>query len=110
MGVDRSAVITASAQALQMPILAKRAVIQKVEHPVAGPMPLVRSPVRFLDRFEDTRMKPAPLLGEHTTEILRELLNYPTSQIEALLRDGAIAGNQSKAPASGQRNATQGQA
>ena len=81
------------AQALEMPIIAERAVVQTVDHPTAGSVPLVRSPVRFLNRFEDAAIRPAPLLGQHTAEILGELLNYSAAQTEALVRAGAVAVN-----------------
>ena len=80
-------------QAFEMPIIAERAVVRTVDHPTAGRVPLVRSPVRFLDRFEDAAMRPAPLLGQHTAEILGELLNYSAAQTEALVRAGAVAVN-----------------
>ena len=80
-------------QALDMPIIAERAVVQTVDHPTAGRVPLVRSPVRFLDRFEDPAIRPAPLLGQHTAEILKELLNYSAAQTEALVQAGAVAVN-----------------
>ena len=79
------------AQALQMPIIAERGVIRKIDHPVAGTVPAVRSPVRFLGRFDDAAIEPAPVLGQHSIEILRGTLNYSQSQIDSLLRDGAVA-------------------
>ena len=74
-----------------MPIVAERQVIQEVEHPTVGRIPLVRSPVRFAGRFEDTRIQPAPLLGEHTASILSGLLNYGAERIQALTSEGAVA-------------------
>ncbi len=79
------------AQAFNMPIIAERAVIRTAEHPTVGRVPVVRSPVRFVGRFEDAAIAPAPLLGEHTAEILANLLGYDQQRIETLAREGAIS-------------------
>ena len=81
------------AEALEMPIVAERAVVRHVEHPSAGTVPTIRSPVRFQGRFEDTEIRPAPLLGQHTEEILRDLLDYRPAEIEALVNGRAVAVN-----------------
>jgi len=49
-----------------------RNMLQHLPHPLAGTVPQVVSPIRYLDApltFE----RPPPLLGEHTQEVLREL-------------------------------------
>ena len=79
------------AEALAMPIIAEREVIQEIHHPTVGPMPIIRSPVRFSSRFEDPAIQPAPLLGEHTASILSGLLHYGATRIMELTKDGAIA-------------------
>ncbi len=79
------------AEALALPIVAEREVIQQIDHPTVGRMPIVRSPVRFADRFEDAAIAPAPLLGEHSIPILRDLLGYSAEQIASLTQAGAIA-------------------
>ena len=73
-----------------MPIVAEREVIRQIQHPTVGEMPIVRSPVRFAGRFEDPAIQPAPLLGEHTAQILTGLLSYDHAKVEALARDGAV--------------------
>ena len=79
------------AQALDMPVIAEREVIQTAMHPVAGAVRMVRSPVRFAGRFEDAALAPAPLLGQHTAEILTDLLGYDSARIAALTGEGAVA-------------------
>jgi len=58
-----------------------------VEHPTAGPLDLVGSPIRGATRTDAT---PPPLLGEHTLEVLAEL-GMSTEEVDALAARG-IAG------------------
>jgi len=55
---------------------------QRGEHPSEGPIVAVRPPTRFA-RTPATLRLPAPLLGQHTDEVLREA-GYDDSQIAAL--------------------------
>jgi crotonobetainyl-CoA:carnitine CoA-transferase CaiB-like acyl-CoA transferase len=57
-----------------------------VEHPTAGPLDLVRSPIWGATR---TDAIPPPLLGEHTAEVLAELGRSP-DDIEELAARGVI--------------------
>lgn len=58
-------------------------------HPLRGPVPGVASPVKF--SATPTRCDVAPpVLGEHTREILREMLGYTEEEIDELQRSGAI--------------------
>jgi len=57
-----------------------------VEHPSAGPLDLVRSPIWGATRPDPT---PPPLLGEHTAEVLGELGRSP-AEIEELRARGVI--------------------
>ena len=54
------------------PHIKSRNVIQEIEHPVMGKQPAVRNPVLF-DADSPSIRLPAPLLGQHSAEILREL-------------------------------------
>jgi len=54
------------------PHIKARNVIQEIAHPVMGKMQAVRNPVLF-DANSPTIRLPAPLLGQHSAEILREL-------------------------------------
>jgi crotonobetainyl-CoA:carnitine CoA-transferase CaiB-like acyl-CoA transferase len=57
-----------------------------VEHPSAGPLDLVRSPIWGAASPNPT---PPPLLGEHTAEVLGELGRSP-AEIEELAARGVI--------------------
>jgi crotonobetainyl-CoA:carnitine CoA-transferase CaiB-like acyl-CoA transferase len=59
---------------------------QRVEHPTEGPIRAIRPPVRF-SRTPAELALPAPTLGQHTVEILREA-GLDESSIEALLASG----------------------
>jgi crotonobetainyl-CoA:carnitine CoA-transferase CaiB-like acyl-CoA transferase len=60
-----------------------------VEHPVAGPTPLVANPIQFSESKIDYAMPP-PLLAEHTDEVLGDLLSLSEDELEALAKAGAI--------------------
>jgi crotonobetainyl-CoA:carnitine CoA-transferase CaiB-like acyl-CoA transferase len=57
-----------------------------VEHPTAGPLDLVASPIWGATRAEPT---PPPLLGEHTAEVLGEL-GRSAAEIESLAARGVV--------------------
>ena len=76
-------------QALADPQVTARDMIVEVEHPDFGPLKEVRSPVRTEGEIRHPAR--APKLGEHTDQILREILSYSDSTI-ARLRDTGVIG------------------
>ena len=61
----------------------------ELEHAEAGPIPLVASPLRFSRTPVDYRRAP-PLLGEHSEEVLREVLDMDGAEIARLREEGVI--------------------
>jgi len=49
----------------------------------------VRSPARFSASRNEVR-GPAPLPGEHSSEVLRELLGYDDERLDALAASGVL--------------------
>jgi crotonobetainyl-CoA:carnitine CoA-transferase CaiB-like acyl-CoA transferase len=66
----------------------RRGIMQTMEHPIAGPFKMPGWPVRFGGRTPD--VKPSPLLGQHTSEVLSEWLGLHAGQIDQLGKDKII--------------------
>jgi crotonobetainyl-CoA:carnitine CoA-transferase CaiB-like acyl-CoA transferase len=66
-----------------------RSIKVELEHPVAGRLPTVASPMRFSATPVEYKLAP-PLLGQHTDEILRGLLHLDEAAIAKLRADGTI--------------------
>ncbi len=69
------------------------------EHPTAGTVPMVASPLWFASGVggEDLGLRPAegaaappPLLGQHSVEVLTEEAGLAGAQVEAMLERGAV--------------------
>ena len=70
------------------PHIQARKVIEEVDHPKMGKTRNVRNPVLF-DEGSPSIRRPAPLLAEHSAEILREL-GYDDARIAAMAAAGAV--------------------
>ena len=66
-----------------------RDLILNVEHPSAGPIQLTGFPYKFEQTPADLRLPP-PLLGEHTEEVLTEVLGYSKEEVARFQERGAI--------------------
>lgn len=67
-----------------------RDMVVETQHPSAGAVKLIGSPLK-LHGTPVVSPKPPPRLGEHTDEILRQYLQLAPEHIEALRKAGAIA-------------------
>jgi crotonobetainyl-CoA:carnitine CoA-transferase CaiB-like acyl-CoA transferase len=76
------------AQALADEQVAARGMIVEVKHPTLGTLREVASPIKTAGAI--TAPDPAPALGEHTDEILRDLLGYSGERIAGLRASGAL--------------------
>jgi crotonobetainyl-CoA:carnitine CoA-transferase CaiB-like acyl-CoA transferase len=71
------------------PQVVARGALVECDHPVAGKVRVVGPPARFSETPADVRM-PAPLLGQHTDQVLRERLALDDREISRLRSAGAI--------------------
>ena len=60
-----------------------RRMIREIEHPVAGLMKVIGSPINLSETPAEVR-SPAPLLGQHNDEILRNILEMSPEEILTL--------------------------
>lgn len=71
------------------PVIEERQIVRKVQHALVGEVPTIANPVRLSDTPVEYKLAP-PLLGQHTNEILKEVLEYSDEQIGNLYDAGAI--------------------
>ena len=77
------------AQVYAEPQVKARGIRIDLDHPVAGKLPTVASPMRFSGTPIEYRRGP-PVLGEHTVEVLRGLLGKSETELARLRAAGII--------------------
>ena len=75
-------------EALSHPQTLAREMVVETTHPQAGPVKSIGCPIRF-SATPASVTRPAPLLGEHTREVLREH-GYSEQDIDALVAAGVV--------------------
>ena len=76
-------------QVCEDPCINHRKMLAEMEQPQMGRIKIAGSPIRLSETPGEV-YAPAPLLGEHTGEILKNLLNYSAGDISRLKEEGVI--------------------
>jgi len=77
-------------EVVEDPHLEARGMFVEIEHPRVGKMKVPNFPVK-LSETPGVIKTAAPLLGEHTKEILTELLGYSDEKITELVKKGVTS-------------------
>jgi formyl-CoA transferase len=62
--------------------------VVEVDHPTRGKYLTVGNPIKMSDSVSD--VKRSPLLGEHTNEILRDVLKFDATKVAEIQASGAV--------------------
>jgi crotonobetainyl-CoA:carnitine CoA-transferase CaiB-like acyl-CoA transferase len=73
----------------QDPQVAARDMVVETDHAKAGRLRSIGNPVKT-SPGENGRFEPAPLHGQHSEEVLKDVLGYSARRIAALRSDGVI--------------------
>ena len=76
-------------QVFENPQIKHRRMQVDVPHPLSGTVPLVANPIKY-SRTPLDYQRPPPLLGQHTRDVLREILGKNDAEIAALQAAGVI--------------------
>lgn len=76
------------AQVLEDPQILARNMRVSVDHPAAGPLELVGKPIKAVG--EKSGFAPPPLLGQHTDQVLADLLGCSKEEIAKLIDEAVI--------------------
>src|SRR5690606_30579729 len=76
-------------QASKDPHFLARDMIVEVEHPAAGKIKMLGIPAKMSQTPGQIRF-PAPILGQHTEDVLKGLLNLTDHELEELRNNDAI--------------------
>lgn len=88
-GVPAAPINTIDRVARDPHIAGAREMFVEIEHPVAGKFKITGNQIKLTDHKIDT-FRPAPLLGQHNHEVLKELLGMTDEEIDKLQEEKAI--------------------
>ncbi|HXW30743.1 MAG TPA: formyl-CoA transferase [Xanthobacteraceae bacterium] len=77
--------------------LRRTGTVVEVDHPIRGRYLTVGNPIKLSD--SPTEVTRSPLLGEHTEQILTELLGYAPDEVAEIKQSGAVSAPQKRAAA-----------
>ncbi|MDM3896106.1 CoA transferase [Mycobacterium intracellulare] len=83
--------VTPAAALLTDPHLHARGFWETVDHPVAGSFLCTGMPFAFLDRPRRWIRRVPPLYGQHTQEVLTDILGHSEADLADLRRSGTIS-------------------
>ena len=72
------------------PLVLARDMVQEIDHPTCGPMRLLNTPVKYSHSTPSIRTPP-PTLGQHTEEVLRDIVKMDENAIKELKAEGVVA-------------------
>lgn len=85
------------AEVAEHPQAAFREMFPTVDHPLAGKHRVTGSPLK-MSETPGKSAAGAPLLGQHTSEVLNEVLKLDQEEIERMMSEGIIYSSESKVP------------
>ena len=76
-------------QICEDPHIAHRQMLVEIDQPIVGKMRVCASPIRLSETPGEV-YAPAPMLGEHSEQVLQEVLGYTRERIDQLKAEGVI--------------------
>lgn len=67
----------------------ERGTLLEIDHPEYGPITVSRSPLNFVG-IPQVEYKPSPPYAAHNYDVMRDLLNLDTAQVDALREEGVL--------------------
>jgi formyl-CoA transferase/CoA:oxalate CoA-transferase len=78
------------AEALHEPQVVSRGLLRTMDHPTEGELTVVGPPLRINGKSTTPVIRPAPLLGEHTRSVARDILGMDEERVEDMIVRGVI--------------------
>ena len=82
-------------EAIRSPEARERGIVTRIPHETVGWVPNVNLPIRY-SRTPIVDPVAAPAVGQHTEDVLRELLGYDDARIAQLAAGGAFGSQPSR--------------
>tara|TARA_R110002060_G_scaffold53835_3_gene64495 strand:+ start:453 stop:674 length:222 start_codon:yes stop_codon:yes gene_type:complete len=66
-----------------------RGMVKEIDHPTCGTIKLINTPVKYSYSTPGIRTPP-PTLGQHTDEVLMDVLSFSKEEIKELRGEGVV--------------------